>query len=158
MCSDEWKVKKHQLKWPVFFDFLGRFIIIRSLLNKKHIMKVKNYKDLIVWKKSIELVDQVYTVTKRLPKSEVYGLSSQMQRAAVAISSNIAEGSTRNHRNEFIQFLGIANASAAELETQLIIASRQYKIFEIDQALSTLDEILRMLRSLVKTLKDSCAR
>lgn len=72
----------------------------------------------------MDLVDEIYIITRQFPKSETYALASQMQRAAVAIPSNMAEGSKRNHTLEFIQFLGISNASAAELETQLLISKR----------------------------------
>lgn len=86
-------------------------------------MKTNSYKDLIVWQKSIELVVLVYKYTSTLPKEEIYGLVSQMRRDSVSIPSNIAEGYTRGHTREFIQFLSMANASAAELDTQLIICS-----------------------------------
>ena len=65
-------------------------------------MKTNSYKDLIVWQKSLDLVHQIYKITKQFPKSEVYALASQMQRAAVSIPSNIAEGQSRNHRPEFV--------------------------------------------------------
>jgi four helix bundle protein len=84
-------------------------------------MKTYTYKDLLVWQKSMLLVTQIYQITNSLPASERYGLSSQMQRAAVAIPSNIAEGHLRRHKKEFIHFLSIALGSAAELETQLLV-------------------------------------
>ena len=84
-------------------------------------MKIYSYKDLIVWKKSMELVKEIYYLTGKFPKDETYGLISQMQRAAVAIPSNIAEVYLRGHRKEYIQFLSIALRSAAELETQILI-------------------------------------
>ena len=89
----------------------------------------------------MDLVDEIYIITRQFPKSETYGLASQMQRAAVAIPSNIAEGSKRNHTLEFIQFLGISNASAAELETQLLISRRQYKELDYNKAESLLLEV-----------------
>ena len=73
---------------------------------------MNSYKDLIVWQKSIELVIGIYKMTDKFPKSELYGLTSQIRRAAVSISSNIAEGYTRKHRLEYIQFLRIAFGSA----------------------------------------------
>ena len=76
---------------------------------------IKSYKELIVWQKSIELVKEVYKATDKLPKAELYALTSQMRRAAVSIPSNIAEGYKRRNRGEYLQFLGIADASAAEL-------------------------------------------
>ena len=114
---------------------------------------MQSYKELTVWQKSLDLVEEIYIITSQLPKSEVFGLSSQMQRAAVAISSNIAEGAKRNHKLEFIQFLSIANGSAAELETQLLIAKRIYKNITIENALNLVEEILKMLHSLIHSLK-----
>lgn len=83
---------------------------------------VRNYRELKVWQKGIELVKKIYILTQAFPKLEVYGLSSQMQRAAVSIPSNIAEGQGRQHTGEFRQFLHIAIGSAAELDTQLVVA------------------------------------
>ena len=102
----------------------------------------------------MELVGEVYKITRELPKSETFGLSSQMQRAAVSIPSAIAEGARRNHKTEYIQFLGIANGSAAELETQLILAQKIYKINGVDfkKVLDLTEEILKMLYSLIKSL------
>lgn len=116
-------------------------------------MKIETFKDLIVWQKSIDLVDAIYIITKYLPKAEVYGLSSQMQRAAVSIPSNIAEGYKRNHKAEFIHFLGIANASSAELETQLIICQRQYIDVSYQESLGLLLEVQKMLHVMIKKLK-----
>ena len=87
-------------------------------------MQITSYKDLIVWQKSIELVIAVYKYTKTLPEEERFGLTSQMRRAVVSIPSNIAEGYTRYHTNEYVHFLGTSDASAAELDTQLIICTR----------------------------------
>ena len=86
--------------------------------------KLKTHKDLGVWKKAVELAENVYWMTARFPKEEVYGLSMQTRRSAVSIPSNIAEGAARNSKKEFIQFLHVALGSAAELETQLILATR----------------------------------
>lgn len=85
-------------------------------------MKIQNYKELNIWKKGMEIVLRTYQITKTLPKCEQYGLTTQMQRAAVSIPSNIAEGFMRNHTREYIQFLYVALASCAELETQMIIS------------------------------------
>ena len=86
-------------------------------------MRFKDYKDLVVWQRAIDLVIEVYKIVKVLPQEEVYDLSSQMRRAAVSIPSNIAEGYGRNSDNELIRFLNIASGSSAELETQIIIAN-----------------------------------
>ena len=115
----------------------------------------KSYRDLFVWQKAVQLTIQIYSVTKKFPKEEIYGLSLQMRRAIVAIASNIAEGQSRGHLLEYIQFLKIAYGLAAELETQLLVA---YKIKYISQKeyednLSLLYEVMKMLNSLIFRLK-----
>lgn len=85
-------------------------------------MRTKSFKDLIVWQKSYRLVLEIYKITKRFPKSENYGLSQQMRRAAVSIPSNIAEGYGRKHKAEYHQFLAVAYGSLLELETQYLLA------------------------------------
>lgn len=115
---------------------------------------VNNFKDLIVWQKSMQLVNEIYNDTQKFPKSEIYGRASQMQRASVAIPSNIAEGYRRNHKLEYIQFLIIAIGSAAELETQVLIAKGQYSSFDYTKILSVLEEVQKMLYVLIKKLKN----
>ena len=120
-------------------------------------MKIKSYKDLDIWKRSIKLVEDIYRLTKSFPKEELYGLTSQMRRAAVSIPSNIAEGFTRLHDKEYKQFLYIALGSCSELSTQLIIASR-LKYFDnnkIEQLLNEIDEICRMTMSLIKKINSN---
>jgi four helix bundle protein len=85
---------------------------------------IKSFRDLRVWQAAIDLVEQVYTLTQMFPKQEMYGLASQMQRAAVSIPSNIAEGHTRAYSKEYLHHLSIARASLAELQTQLEITRR----------------------------------
>ena len=85
---------------------------------------MKDHKDLDVWKKGIDLVAEVYRTTAQFPKEEVFGLTSQMRRAAVSIPANVAEGAARQTDKEFIQFLHIALGSASELETELLIAEK----------------------------------
>ena len=117
-------------------------------------MKIKSYKDLDIWKRSIKLVEDIYRLTKSFPKEELYGLTSQMRRAAVSIPSNIAEGFTRFYNKEYKQFLYIALGSCSELSTQIIIASR-LKYFDnnkIEQLLNEIDEICKMTMSLIKKL------
>lgn len=87
-------------------------------------MQVKSYKDLIVWQKSMGLVEMVYQATKTFPKEELYGLTNQLRRAAVSVPSNIAEGQARSSTAEFRNFLSIAHGSLAEVETQLLITER----------------------------------
>src|SRR3990167_9664324 len=85
---------------------------------------MNSYKDLIVYQKSIDLCIRLYRISEDFPKSELYGLISQMRRCCISIPSNIAEGQRRGHKNEYIQFLRIAFGSGAELETQLLIANK----------------------------------
>jgi len=84
----------------------------------------KSFRELKVWNRAIELTTLVYALTAEFPKAEIYGLSSQMRRAAISIASNIAEGSARGTRKDFKQFVTIARGSNCELQTQLVIASR----------------------------------
>ena len=86
-------------------------------------MKTQSFKDLIVWQKSYKLVLEIYKLTSVFPKSEVYGLSQQMRRAAVSIPSNIAEGYGRKHKTEYNQFLSIVYGSLLELETQFLLST-----------------------------------
>lgn len=117
--------------------------------------KITSYKDLIVWQKSIELVVLIYKLTENFPKAEIYGIISQIRRAALSIPANIAEGHRRNHLPEFIQFLGIANGSAAEVETYLEISKRLgfIKEDEAKDVENLLLEVLKMLNSLIQNLK-----
>ena len=110
-------------------------------------VKQKSYEDLIVWQKAMDVVVGVYRLTDSFPKTEVYGLSSQMRRAAVSIPSNIAEGSRRRGAKESRQFLLIAYGSGSELETQLKLAQRLSfgQEQEISKALVLLGEVMRML-------------
>ena len=117
---------------------------------------VRTHKDLDVWKKAIEFVTEIYSVTGTFPKSELYGLTSQIRRAAVSIPSNIAEGATRNHKTEFKQFLYISLSSAAEIDTQLTIACNLnfIKKHKKDELITDLDSISRMIQGLIKSLKN----
>jgi len=114
--------------------------------------KLFSYKDLIVWQRSIELVIAVYELTEDFPKEELYGLTSQMRRAAVSIPSNIAEGRFRGTKKDFLQFLRIAYSSGAELETQLEIAKRlrQTKDFDYSKVDSLLLEVMKMLNTMIR--------
>ncbi len=109
-----------------------------------------DHKDLEVWKKSIGLVKSIYQITKNFPKEEIYGLTSQIKRAAISIPSNIAEGCARNSDKELIQFIYISLGSLAELETQLII-SKELGYFENDLNIQTeIRNIRKMLLGLIK--------
>lgn len=101
--------------------------------------KGRNYQDLLAWQEAMNLVDQVYKVTRNFPKEEVYGLTSQLRRAAVSVPSNIAEGQGRNSIPEFARFLAIAHGSLREVETQIMIARRQgFLTPELEQELLVL--------------------
>ena len=117
--------------------------------------KIKSFRDLDVWKLGMEIVVDVYEVTKSFPKEEVYGLISQMRRAAVSIASNIAEGFNRYHNKEYKQFLYIALGSCAELETQIEVSMSLGYITQPqrDKIIEKLDHEGRMLKSLIKCLK-----
>ena len=116
-------------------------------------MYIQSYKELVVWQKSIELVRQVYKVTDAFPKSEMYGLMSQMRRCAVSIPSNIAEGYKRRSVKEYLQFLSVADASAAELETQIILSASLYPHVDFKRAESLLLEVQKMLSVMMRKLE-----
>lgn len=116
---------------------------------------VNSFKELIVWQRSIELTMEIYRLTKSFPREEMFGLTSQLRRAAVSIPSNIAEGQSRESTGEFIQFLGIACGSNAEVYTQLVIA-RGLQLGDeasIARCESLCAETGKMLNSVLKTLK-----
>jgi len=120
-------------------------------------LEIHSYKELIVWQKSVDLVVLIYELSEHFPKSELYGLSSQMRRAAVSIPSNIAEGRRRGGRKEFAQFLLIAYGSGAELETQLEIIKRLSfgKNLDFQKLESLLAEIMKMLNSMVHSMRQT---
>ena len=120
-------------------------------------MAVSNYQDLIIWQKSMELAKKVYVVVKLLPKEELYALSDQIRRSVVSIPSNIAEGCARESKSEMTYFLRIAKGSAAELETQLLLCLNigYLKKQDLEPLISLLDEISRMLRSLMKPMRSN---
>ena len=116
--------------------------------------KIRNFNDLKIWQRGIELVKMVYRVTSTLPAVEKYGIVSQMRRSAVSVPSNIAEGFMRRHNKEYKQFLFIALGSLAELETQIII-SKELNFLTTENCTSTLsaiDELNKMTTGLIKCL------
>jgi four helix bundle protein len=119
-----------------------------------------NYRDLIAWQKAITLAEFVYLLTNSFPRSEMYGLSAQMRRAAVSISANIAEGNGRLTRGEWQQFLGQARGSHLELETELTISWRVGLISEEQHrtALARCDEVGRLINGLLKASADRPTR
>lgn len=113
-----------------------------------------DHKDLEVWKKSIDTVIEIYRLSDAFPKLEIYGLTSQLRRAAVSIPSNIAEGAARGSDKEFLYFLNIASGSLAEVETQIIIAKRLGYVTTEEQILESVKTIRKMLAGLIKYLKN----
>jgi four helix bundle protein len=116
---------------------------------------MSNYRELNVWTSAMDLVEEIYLATNEFPKEEKFGLVSQMRRASVSIPSNIAEGSGRNSRGFFINFLNLAKGSTCELETQVLIAHRlgflpENKMRELTHKS---DQIQRMLYKLINSLK-----
>ena len=116
-------------------------------------MYIKSYKELKVWQKAIELVKEAYKATTQFPRNEIYGLSIQMRRAAVSIPSNIAEGQMRKNLKEYLQFLRVAYGSAAELETQTIIAKDLYPTINYNQLEALLLEVQKMLNVMISKLE-----
>ena len=113
--------------------------------------KIKNFQDLRIWQKGIEVVKDIYILTKKFPKEELYGLTSQMRRSAVSIPSNIAEGFRRYHNKEYKQFLYIALGSCTELETQIIIANKLDYIKETNKT-ELIEKIKYICRMTVKLI------
>lgn len=117
--------------------------------------KIYSYRDLIVWQKAIELTIVVYQLTESFPKEEIYGLTSQIRRSAVSISSNIAEGSIRGSKKDFCHFLRIASGSIAELETQITISKRLPfgKNLDCEKLDALTIEVNKMIHGLIGKLK-----
>jgi len=114
--------------------------------------KTQSHKDLLVWQESMRLVKSVYELCLLLPKDEIYGLSSQMKRAAVSVPSNIAEGYKRNNLPEYIHFCGIAAGSLSELETQVLLTKSLFDI-SVQDILESIDYTQRMLTSMLNKLR-----
>jgi four helix bundle protein len=114
-----------------------------------------NFKELLVWQKSINFVTEIYELTNDFPKNEMYGLISQIRRASISIPSNIAEGNSRRSVADYLQFLKIAIGSCAEVETQLIIAQNLKFLNEEHYLKLNRDiiEISKMLNGLINSLK-----
>jgi len=116
---------------------------------------MKSHKDLDAWKRSVALVTNIYSITSKFPKEEIYGITNQVRRAAVSLPSNIAEGAARKNSKEFIQFLYIALGSNAELETQILICRNLDYLSEKESIdiLKEINEIRNMILGLIKFLK-----
>ncbi|WP_018630758.1 four helix bundle protein [Niabella aurantiaca] len=116
-----------------------------------------NFKELKIWQKSIDVCVDVYKALINFPKDELYGLNTQMKRAAVSVAANISEGAGRNSNKEFLHFLGIANGSSYELQTHIIIANRVMLLTDqiTERLLIQVDEIQKMNRGFqVKLLNE----
>ena len=118
-------------------------------------MPVNSYRDLEVWQKATDLVIECYRLANRLLKNELFGLTSQIQKAAVSIPANIAEGHGREHLGDYLHHLSIANGSLMELETHLLIAAKLSYLQEsqLELILSRTAEVGRMLAGLIRALK-----
>lgn len=116
---------------------------------------MKTFNNLVVWQRSVGFATSIYSVTEKFPRTEIYGLTNQLRRAAVSVGSNIAEGSKRGSYKEFLQFLRIAQGSGAEIETQLTIARNLKFISDKDftELLEELNYIMRMLTKLINSTK-----
>jgi len=116
---------------------------------------VCSYRDLVAWQKAMDLVTEIYRATQKFPKEELFGLTSQIPRAAVSIQSNIAEGQGKLSRKEFIHFLGNARGSLMELETQLLIGRNLDYLSEekANTILGLTAELGRILNGLLSSLK-----
>lgn len=115
---------------------------------------ILTYKDLTVWQKAMDLVVEVYNLTNKFPKSEAYGITSQMRRSAVSIPSNIAEGRRKSSKKDFRHFLTTAYGSGAELETQIEITKRLHfgKNLDYTKIDTLLEEIMKMLNKFLHSL------
>ena len=114
---------------------------------------MSEYQKLEAWQMAMSLAEAVYQTTRTFPKEEIYGLTSQIRRAAVSIPSNIAEGAARASTKEFMQFLHIARGSASELETQLLLAGKLGYLSAPDNLMACLASVKRLLNGLIRSLK-----
>ena len=120
--------------------------------------KLESYRDLEVWKISMQLAREVYQITESMPEHEIYGLTSQIRRASVSVPANIAEGYGRNHRKEYVQFLGVANGSLKELETLLLLTHDLNYLNDITKLMSLCESagrLLTRLRQILQRVTDS---
>lgn len=130
-------------RWPVVLEANG--------------MPVQSYRELFAWQKAMDFTTEVYRVTRRFPKEELYGVTSQLRRAAISVPSNIAEGQGRQTTGEFRQFLGHARGSLLETETQILLSERlEYLDHETtENLLKQAAEVGRILNGLMNSLKGS---
>ena len=118
----------------------------------------RSHHQLQAWQEAMTLVKMVYTATSTFPQSEIYGLTSQMRRAAVSVPSNLAEGAARTGTKEFLQFLSISRGSLSELETQILIAKDLDYIKNEGEILKQIDKIFGLIGGLMNSLRKRSAR
>ena len=116
-------------------------------------MPSRNYRDLLVWQRAVDLVEISYSVTRRFPKEETFGLTQQIRRSAVSVPSNIAEGQGRGSDMEFCRFLRIAHGSLRELETQFLISERlkYLSAVQLEDVLQLAETVGRLLTGLIRS-------
>ncbi|MFN7185380.1 MAG: four helix bundle protein [Alphaproteobacteria bacterium] len=120
-------------------------------------MVIQNYRDLVVWQKAMELANMVLGISEKMPSSQRYVLCAQMERSAISVPANIAEGRSRHSENDFIYHLNVARGSLAELETLLMIAQqRKYiEVATLEKAMDLAQEITKMLHKLKSSIRES---
>ncbi len=114
-------------------------------------MPITSFKDLIVWKKAMLLAEQSYKISAELPKTEMFGLVSQIKRSAISIPSNIAEGHKRG-RKDYIRFLKVAYGSSAELETQLLLSQKLFPTIDTSKTIDLVIEAEKMISTIINKL------
>ncbi len=117
--------------------------------------EIRSYRDLVAWQQAVELAATIYALTKDWPREELYGLTSQVRRAAVSVAANIAEGYGRDNLGSYVQFLRIAQGSLKEVETHLLIAKRVGVANEVESALAEADRVGKILGGLIRKLAES---
>ena len=113
----------------------------------------RNHRNLVVWQKAMDLVEMIYRVTADFPRDELFGLVSQMRRAAVSVPANLAEGSARNSTRELLQFLGVASGSLSELDTHIAIAARVGLLSDPLPLEEKLEEVFKLLTALQASVR-----
>ena len=128
--------------------------LVFGVLGMSANSKIRRLEDLEIWNEGLSLTEKIYAATQKFPKEELYGLTSQLRRAAISIPSNIAEGFARYHNREYKQFLYVALGSCAEIKTQIIIAARLGYIENERKVaiLKNIEQISKMIKSLIKKL------
>ena len=121
----------------------------------RHRARIESFRDLVAWQKAIDMVDMVYDLTAKFPRDEMFGLVSQMRRAAVSVPSDVAEGYARRHLKEYLRFVDMARGSLCELQTQAIISRRRGFLSDGDAASlqDATDEVGKLLYGLAESLR-----